>query len=79
MPALTLTVQDGATTTTPFHRELDEAEAHAFIEGWNDGWAAAEDGLDEVDGGRTYDTERATEAYYGAVDLALSVARWGMS
>lgn len=79
MPALTLTVQDGATTTTPFHRELDEAEAHAFMEGWADGWEAAEDGLDELGTGRTYDSERETEAYDGGADLAIAAARWGLS
>lgn len=76
MPRLTLTLQDGATTKLPLEHDLDDAEAGAFLEGWADGWEAGEDGLKKVDMGRTYDTEREAEVYYGAADLALSAARW---
>jgi hypothetical protein len=79
MPRLTLTLQDGATTTTPFERDLDDSEAVAFTQGYIDGQEAWDDGLVELETGRTYDSERETEAYDGGADMGLALAKWGGS
>jgi hypothetical protein len=71
-----LQVQDGATTTLPFERDLDDAEVQPFLDGYGDGIEAVEEGLVELEAGRTYDTERENEAYDSGANFGLAAGRW---
>lgn len=75
MPRLTLTVQDGPTTTLALERDLDDAEVGPFLEGWGDGWEAADDGL-PWEPRRTYDTDLENEAHTCGANLGATAARW---